>query len=214
MDLVAYIRVSTDRQATHGHSLAGQEAALYEWAARNGHTVSRVIPDVMSSVKVDRLHGREAAIRLVETGLADGLLVLRYDRATRSTLDGAELLDRSRRKGWPILDTAGKSSMDEDHDLMTDVEIAFAAAERKRISRRTKEGLAQARASGKVLGRRPTVSDAAEQAITDLHASGRSARAIATELTDRGIAAPGGGVQWCHSSVARVLRRLQAEESS
>jgi DNA invertase Pin-like site-specific DNA recombinase len=212
MELIGYIRVSTDKQAIQGHSLAGQEAALHEWASFNGHQVSRVIPDVMSSAKVDRLHGREAAIRLVETGLADGLLVLRYDRATRSTLDGAELLDRSRRKGWPILDTAGKSSMDEDHDLMTDVEIAFAAAERKRISRRTKEGLAQAKASGKVLGRRPMVTNAAELAIADLHAGGLSARAIAAELTERGIASPGGGARWCHSSVVRIVRRLNAED--
>lgn len=208
MDLVGYVRVSTDKQAQHGHSLAGQEAALHEWAERNGHSVTRVIPDVMSGVKTDKLHGREAAIRLVETGLADGLLVLRYDRVTRSTLDGAQLLDRSRRKGWPILDTAGKSSIDEDHELMTDVELAFAAAERKRISRRTKEGLVAAKAAGKSLGRRPTANEAAELAISDLHAAGHSARSIATELTTRGVPTPGGGLAWCHSSVVRIIRRL------
>ena len=211
MDLIGYVRVSTDKQAQSGYSLAGQEAALHAWAARHEHRVVRVIPDVMSGSKAEKLHGREAAIRLVETGLADGLLVLRYDRATRSMLDAAQLLDRSRRKGWPILDTAGKSSIDEDQQLMTDVEMAFAAEERRRISRRTKEGLQAARAAGKVLGRRPTVSEAAEQAILALHEAGQSARSIASELTERGISTPQGGPTWCHSSVTRVLRRLNGE---
>ena len=54
-----------------------------------------VLPDVISGVKTAKMHGREAAMRLVESGYADGMAVIRFDRVTRSTLDGAELLQRA-----------------------------------------------------------------------------------------------------------------------
>ena len=210
MDLIGYIRVSTNEQAGHGYSLGAQETALRTWAKANGHTLRHVIPDVMSGTKTAQLHGREAAIRLIETGLAEGLLVLRYDRATRSTLDAAQLLERSRRADWCILTADGKDSSCENQMFMTDVEMAFAAEECRRISRRTKEALAAAKASGKVLGRRSVIPADVESAILAAHDAGQSARAIAADLTARGVPAPAGGVLWVHSSVTRVLRRYAA----
>ncbi|MFC7494529.1 MULTISPECIES: recombinase family protein [unclassified Nocardioides] len=214
MKLVGYIRVSTRGQAQEGHSLDAQEALLREWSSLQDHDLLAVIPDVMSSRKTDRLHGREAAIRLVEAGLADGLLILRWDRATRSLIDGQGLLDRSRKGRWPILDTSGKSSLSERDNLMTNMEQVIAEDERQRISQRTKEGLAVARAKGKEPGRKQVTNDLTDHMISDLHDAGRSARSIAAELTKRGIAAPGGGGTWCHSTVTRILRRLHAEDAA
>lgn len=210
MELVGYVRVSTDRQATHGHSLVAQEAALYAWAAAHDHTLTRVVPDVMSGTKTQQLHGREAAIRLIEVGLADALLVVRYDRVTRSMIDAATLLDRSRARGWSILTTDGKDSGDEGQMLMTDVEMAFAAEERRRISRRTKEGLAAARAEGGGRPGRPsTIPLDVEDAIVRNHEDGMSARAIADDLNGRGVPTPRGGAAWSHIAVLRVVRRVE-----
>lgn len=212
MNLVGYLRVSTERQAKTGHSLAAQEATLRGWAERHGHTLHAVIPDVMSGAKSSKLHGREAAIRLVEAGVAEALLVLKYDRATRSMLDAQHLLQRSRERGWAILTVDGKDSSDRGQMLMTDVEMAFAAEERRRIADRTREGLTAARAAGKRLGRPEQITDDVRAFILAEHDAGRSARAIAQALTERGIPAPGGSLQWSHSTVSRALRRWYDSE--
>lgn len=214
MRLVGYIRVSTRKQAEEGHGLDAQRALLHDWAARHGHEVVAVVPDVMTSRRTDRLHGREAAIRLVETGLADGLLILRWDRATRSLIDGQQLLERSRKAGWPILDTNGKSSLSKSDNLMTNMEQVIAEDERERISQRTKEGLAAARLKGKRPGRPAAeLPGMTVHMISDLKQQGESARSIARTLTEREVPTPGGGVEWCHSTVTRILRRLDADQS-
>jgi DNA invertase Pin-like site-specific DNA recombinase len=213
MRLAGYIRVSTRKQAEEGHSLDAQRALLQDWARRNDHDVIAVIPDVMTSRRTDRLHGREAAIRLVETGLADGLVILRWDRATRSLIDGQHLLQRSRKAGWPILDTNGKSSLSKGDNLMTNMEQVIAEDERERISQRTKEGLAAARLKGKVPGRPAAdLPGMTLHMISDLHARGESARSIAATLNERAVPSPSGGGAWCHSTVLRVLRRLDQAE--
>ncbi len=211
MNIAGFIRVSTVRQATEGHSLAAQESMLRDWAAREGHTVVAVLPDIMSGAKTARLHAREAAIRLVEVGLADALLVLRIDRATRSSLDGAELIERSRKGGWPILDIDGKNSLNDSQAFMTDIELAVAAEERRKISRRTKEGLAAAcmKDSTLVLGRPPKVSTEAEALILAQRDAGLSARAIAGVLNDARMPTSTGAGQWTHAQVGRVIRRAE-----
>lgn len=213
MRLVGYIRVSTRKQAEEGHGLDAQRSLLHAWAERDGHELVSVIPDVMTSRRTDKLHGREAAIRLVETGLAEGLLILRWDRATRSLIDGQALLERSRAAGWPILDTNGKSSLSKSDNLMTNMEQVIAEDERERISQRTKEGLAAARLKGKVPGRPAAdLPDMTLHMLADLKASGESARGIAATLNERGVPSPGGGARWSHSTVTRVLRRIEHEE--
>jgi hypothetical protein len=90
MRLRGYTRVSTRKQAEEGHSLDAQEGLLRDWAERHDHELIAVMPDVMTSRRTDRLHARQASIRLIETGWADGLLILRWDRATRSLIDGQD----------------------------------------------------------------------------------------------------------------------------
>lgn len=215
MNIAGFIRVSTVRQATEGHSLAAQEGILRAWAEREGHTIVAIIPDVMSGAKTAKLHGREAAIRLVEVGLADALLVVRIDRATRSSLDGAELIERSRKGGWPILDVDGKNSLNDTQAFMTDIELAVAAEERRKISRRTKEGLAAALATDPSLrlGRPSMVSPEAEALILAQHEAGLSARAIAKVLNDAGMPTSTGSGQWTHAQVGRVVRRAEEHDA-
>lgn len=207
MRLAASIRVSTSKQATDGYSLPAQEHIIGTWAAQERHEIVAVLPDVISSAKLDRLHGREAAIRLIEVGLADGLAVVRYDRATRGTLDGAQLLERSRKAGWPILTTDGRNSLLRSEMFMTDVEIAYAAEERRKIGDRTREGLAEARRQGVRLGRPVAVPDAVEAIILDMRGEGMSARSIAARLNAKHVATATGSGAWTHTQVGRVLTR-------
>jgi DNA invertase Pin-like site-specific DNA recombinase len=214
MNIAGFIRVSTVRQATEGHSLAAQEGILRGWAEREGHTIVAILPDVMSGAKTAKLHAREAAIRLVEVGMADALAVIRIDRATRSTLDGAALIERSKKGNWPILTTDGKNSLDDSQALLTDIELVIAADERRKISRRTKEGLAAARAKDPslVFGRPSNVSAEAEALILSQHDAGLSARAIAAALNTATVPTATGIGQWTHAQVGRVIRRAHEHE--
>lgn len=45
MRLVAYVRVSTDRQAEEGLGIPIQEQAVTEWAKRNGHRLVSIERD-------------------------------------------------------------------------------------------------------------------------------------------------------------------------
>ena len=76
-------------------------------------------------------------------GVADALLVRAL--ATRSQLDPASLFARAERNAWRLMDGDGADSGDPSQRLTTDVRNAVAAEERRKISERTKEGLAKAR---------------------------------------------------------------------
>ena len=45
MNVIGYLRVSTDRQAEEGLRLEIQEAAIEEWTAANGHQLIKVLRD-------------------------------------------------------------------------------------------------------------------------------------------------------------------------
>jgi DNA invertase Pin-like site-specific DNA recombinase len=47
--------------------------------------------------------GLEAALEAIERGEADTLVVAKLDRLSRSLLDFAGIMDRSRRKGWSLV---------------------------------------------------------------------------------------------------------------
>lgn len=206
--LVGYVRVSTREQGSNGHGLDAQRSAIERYCRANGYALVTIIPDVMTTRSIDKLYGRSAAVAAVEAGLADGLLISTLDRATRSTLDGAVLLDQARRKGWRLLSVDGIDSDNEQQALLTDIRIAVAAEERRKISERTKAGLEAAREKGKVIGRPRSVTAAVVRRIVRMRTrDGLSANAIALALDKAKVPPPGNGARWHHSTVRAVLAR-------
>jgi DNA invertase Pin-like site-specific DNA recombinase len=99
--------------------------------------------------------------------------------------------------------------------FMLHIYAALAEKERAMISERTKAALAAAKARGVKLGNQAqadamkAAAAARDAGVADVlsELAGQPLRAIATELTRRGIAAPRGG-EWNQVTVMRVLRRL------
>jgi len=213
--VVGYVRVSTAKQSDTGHGLGAQLAALEHFCTVNGYELLTVTSDVVSGSASDRMHGREVAIAAIESGVADALLVRALDRATRDQEDAAKLFKRAERNAWRLMDCDKADSGDPSQRLLADIRIAVAAEERRKISERTREGLAKARKAGKRLGRPPQVDPALAQQITRMrNRDGLSANMIARKLTERGVPTPRGGVRWYPTTVSDILKRHNAEAVS
>ena len=211
MRVIGYIRVSTDEQGEKGHSLADQAAQIEAWCKLNGHTLTGIYSDVVSSRNIPKLLNRDRAITDVEGRQADAIVTKDLDRFSRGLLDGATQLDRASRKGWTLLTLDGTDTRNAETQVITGIKLVIAQEERRKISKRTKDGLAAARAKGITLGRPRSVDDATYNAsvarILTEHSSGKSYSAIAKDLTSDGVPTPANGVQWYPATVRDIVFR-------
>jgi DNA invertase Pin-like site-specific DNA recombinase len=218
---VAYERVSTARQGASGLGLEAQRQAIDGFAASKGAEVLARFTEVESGKNPNRPE-LTAAIRLARlTGAT--LIIAKLDRLSRN----AAFLLTLRDSGVRFLAV----DMPEANDLTVGIMALVAQAEREAISRRTKEALAVARASGVRLGNpngaaalrragkgavalRVAVSANADahaqdlaQVVADIRAAGAtSLRGMAAELNARGMMTRRGGC-WQVSNVRNLLRR-------
>lgn len=135
----------------------------------------------------EKASGREAKNRpelekaLDSLGTGDTLVVAEWDRATRSMLDGINIIERINGRGAFI------KVLDKQHlDLTTPLGrgfIAFLSAmaedERQRIVKRANDGRAAAKARGAHLGRRPKLDDHQRLEAERRLIAGESCRQIA-----------------------------------
>lgn len=206
--VIGYARVSTDEQAK-GWGLPAQRELMEKWCADHGAELVAFFIDVMSSRRIARLVGREGAVAAVEAGAARVLLVRALDRASRSVLDGAGLIERAKANGWRLVGVDGTDSADENQELAINARLMVAQEERKLISRRTKEALARVKAQGKHLGRPPNVpGHIAAQIVERREKDSKSYRAIAADLDAAGEPTPGGAAKWRADTVREVYRRV------
>ena len=213
MDIVAYCRVSTGEQAEFGYGLGAQERAIHESCERRGWRVHQVIRDEGETGKTLERPGLHRALSLIAAGEADGLVVSKLDRLSRSVVDFGLLLEWFREAGATLV------ALDLDVDtstpggrLVANVFASVAEWERDTIAARTRDGLAAARLQGRPTGR-PAVADDSELAerIQGLRAAGLTLQAICDTLNAEGIPTPRGGSVWRPSSLQRILgyRRRQ-----
>ncbi len=84
MRIAGYLRVSTDEQAT---GLRAQEALIHQEAERRGWAIVEVHRDVgVSGRRLDGRLGLSEALRTIEGGEADALVVAKLDRLSRSLI--------------------------------------------------------------------------------------------------------------------------------
>jgi DNA invertase Pin-like site-specific DNA recombinase len=113
----------------------------------------------------------------------DVLVVAEWDRATRSMMDGVQIIERIHARGAMI------KVLDKPHlDLTTPIGrgfIAFLSAlaedERQRIVKRANDGRAAARKRGVHMGRKPKLTELQRRVARERIAEGESARSIAQE---------------------------------
>ena len=165
--LVGLVRVSTSKQET-----ARQHDAL------DGLCVKVFEEKISGSLAVDARPTLAAAIDYLRPG--DMLTVQEVDRLGRNLLEGLLVLNDlfSRGIAVKVLDgiAAGEHT---DRSLILDLALALAEDRRRDIVRKTRDGLAAARARGRTGGRPRVVDTDKRRIILARHADGQSIRTIA-----------------------------------
>lgn len=140
MKLVAYYRVSTKRQGDTGYGLDAQRSAVSQFVKQNGAIVVAEFTEVESGTKDDKKRPQlaEAIERCRLTGAS--LVVAKLDRLARN----ASFIHRLRDAGIDFF----CCDMPNANRLTIGILAEVAEAEVHTIRRRTKEGIAQARAKG------------------------------------------------------------------
>ena len=90
---VAYVRVSTEKQADHGVSLEAQQAKIRAYAELYGLDLVDVVIDAAQSAKSLDRPGLRRALSMLEHCEAEALLVVKLDRLTRSVRDLGQLVE-------------------------------------------------------------------------------------------------------------------------
>jgi DNA invertase Pin-like site-specific DNA recombinase len=224
LQLVAYYRVSTERQGQSGLGLEAQQAKVQQLAADRRAVIVAEFVEVESGRKVDRPELAKALAEARRLGAA--VAVAKLDRIARD----AELVLRLSREaeangmaGFLFCDLPDIDATTAAGRMVLSVMASVAEFEGRRISERTREALAAAKARGVQLGGiRPgtiTRNDAAKDRATadaerlrpvlaPMVAAGLSLRAMAQALAGAGTVTRT-GAPLGPSQVARILERLE-----
>lgn len=209
--VVGYLRVSTDDQRESGLGMDAQRATIAAEIARRGWRLVEMVEDAGFSAKSLRRPGMQRVLDLLSSGQAGALVVAKLDRATRSTIDAANLLAKAQSEGWAFIALdLGVDTTTPTGELVASVMAAVSQWERRAIAQRTREALAAKRAQGVTLGRPVLLEDAVARRIVAARATGQSWRTIATQLNADQEPTAQGGAKWYASTVRAVARRVGA----
>jgi DNA invertase Pin-like site-specific DNA recombinase len=203
-DVIGYVRVSTDEQAESGLGLAAQRAAIEAECARRGWTLARIYEDAGFSAKTLARPAMTDALVALAAGDAAALVVAKLDRATRSVIDAARLLDRCKVEGWRLVALdLGLDLTTGTGELIASVMAAVAQWERRAIADRTRAALAARKAAGVRLGRPRQLDQTVAARIRELRRVGATLQAIADLLNAERITTAKGH-SWSAASVRKV----------
>jgi site-specific DNA recombinase len=215
----AYVRVSTERQATEGLSLDEQvrqvEAHI---AAQDWARVDTLIEAGVSGRRDDRPKLAEV-MRLASDGRIDVLVIPKLDRLGRSTLHLLQVCADLKAAAVRLVSLG--DSIDTSTaagQMLLEILAAVASFESARIGERVASVTAARAASGKAHGRVPygyrpggkdgLLVDSAQavivQRIFTEYNAGKSQRQIARDLTRDGIPAKHGR-PWVQGSISKLL---------
>ena len=218
--VIAYYRVSTERQGRSGLGLDAQRERSTAFAAQNDMEISEAFTEVETGKGSDALERRPqlAAALNAARRLRCPVLVAKLDRLSRDVHFIAGLMVQR----VPFIVAELGPEVDP---FMLHIYAALAEKERRMISERTRAALASRKRQGAQLGNRTNLAEAqaigaaktAEAArrfaknvapvIQQIKASGvASLRGIASVLNARGVRTARGG-QWAATQVAAVLKR-------
>ena len=230
--IVAYIRVSTQKQGQSGLGLEGQQSAIARFCVAEGYEVVQTFTEIETAKGADALERRPQLKSALNRASAYRcpIVVAKLDRLSRDVAFISGLMAQ----GVPFVVT----EIPNADPFMLHIYAAVAEQERTKISERTKVALAAAKARAKVAlaaakargvklgnphGPKPFTAEMQQQGVAALRQqadararqlneifaeyAGESANATAKALNDRGLPSGRGG-KWTARSVINVRARL------
>lgn len=210
--VIGYVRVSTTEQADSGLGLAAQEAQIRSHCERNELELLAVVHDDGVSAKDLHRQGLGKVLEAVAQGHADGLVVAKLDRLSRSLHDFVTLMSWCDEAGCALvaldmgIDTSTPSGR-----LVANVMASVAEWEREVISQRTRDAASVRRERGEVMGR-PGVRDTNPELARRINREregGRTWQAIADGLNNDLVPTVRGGSMWRVSAVQSAAGYLR-----
>jgi DNA invertase Pin-like site-specific DNA recombinase len=210
--LIAYYRVSTQKQGRSGLGLDAQRAAVHAFANSEGLEVLGEWIEVETGKGADALDRRPqlAAALKAAKDIGGAVVVAKLDRLSRDVAFIAGLM--AQRVPFIVANLGANAD-----PFMLHIYAALAEQERRMISDRTKVALAGAKARGVQLGnqvqaaanRQDAIARAEELRPLFTDYQNLSARQMAHILNGRKIPTPT-GASWSGNTVTRVRERLFA----
>ena len=222
MKAIAYIRVSTEGQATEGVSLAAQEAKITAWCLGNGFELADTLIDAgISGKSMDRRPGLQAAISAACEQKA-ALVVYSLSRLARSTRDAIMISEQLHKAGADLVSLSERiDTTSAAGKMMFRMLAVLAEFERDLVSERTTAALQHKKSKGQRVGTIPygfqvaedgeTLITNAEEAkiagiIRQLRRDGMTLAAIREELAARGIQNRAGKITWPLSVLHKITK--------
>ena len=170
--LIGYARCSTDKQ-----DLAAQKAAL----EKLGVASERIYTDHGLTGTTRSRPGLDQALAAVRAG--DTLVVPKLDRLARSVPDARTIADALVVRGVKLaLGSSVYDPADPIGKMFFNILGTFAEFEADLIRLRTREGMAIARARGRLRGKQPKLSDKQQKELRRMHDTGEYAISDLAEL--------------------------------
>lgn len=187
---IGYARCSTDKQ-----DLAAQRAALIALGVAD----DRIYTDHGLTGTNRERPGLAQALAAVREG--DTLVVPKLDRLARSVPDARAIADELTARGVKLaLGASVHDPADPMGKMFFNILATFAEFEADLIRIRTKEGMAVARAKGKLKGKKPKLSDRRQTELRRMYDTGEYSISDLAEVF--AVSRP---------TVYRVLKRTQSE---
>lgn len=202
---IAYLRVSTDKQADRGISLDAQRTKAESYAQLYDLDLVEVIVDAGESAKTLDRPGLQRALAMLREGKAEALLVAKLDRLTRSVVHLGELLEEYFATGkWALLSVSEQiDTRSAAGRLVLNILASVSQWEREAIGERTATAMQHKAANGEYCGGQAPYGfrvaadgeriepEPAEQGAIELarrmRAERHSLRDVARALEDHGI---------------------------
>ena len=169
---IGYARCSTDKQ-----DLAAQKAALEQL----GVSPERIYTDRGLTGTTRARPGLDQALAAVRAG--DTLVVPKLDRLARSVPDARTIADALVARGVKLaLGASVYDPADPMGKMFFNILATFAEFEADLIRLRTREGMAIARARGRLRGKKPKLSDRQQKEVRRMYDTGAYAISDLAEL--------------------------------
>jgi len=220
MEIVAYLRVSSEEQARNGVSLEVQAASIQAWAISLHATVLMTFEDAgVSGTGIRQRPGLQRALTLACERKA-ALVVYSLSRLSRSTKDTLQIAEKLDKAGADLVSLSERiDTTSASGKMIFRLMAILSEFERDQVAERTSAALQHKKAQGLVYSPVPygyerqgdtLVPVEAEQNVLKLMLSlrnqGRSYAWIARYLTGRGIPTKNGG-QWHPATVRGMVKR-------